>query len=121
MAFAERLTLAIKELGFSKNSFSDKLGYKNNGLIYDYTKEGGTATQPGFEFFERLIQANTGINIEWLFTGEGDMIYKKHTAATKSDEAAVRELFKDLETLRAIAVNQTETILNLSRVIKGND
>lgn len=91
MSFQKRLTLIIKELGYSKNSFADKLGYKNNTLIYDYTREDDKMKEPGFDFFSRLVQAKTGINLEWLIAGEGDRMNKKHTAATNNGEAAVNE------------------------------
>lgn len=117
MSFSDRLNLLINELGVSKNEFATRLGYKNNGVLYDYTKPEGEATKPGFEFFERLIHAKTGVNIHWLFTGEGPMMKGKQGGV--SDAAAMmedrKELKKDLDLFRGLVVSQQETILNLSR------
>lgn len=118
MAFSDRLNLLIKKLGTSKNQFATRLGYKNNGVLYDYTKEGDEATKPGFEFFEKLIHAKTGVNIEWLITGEGDMMLEKGTAATNNDEAAIRQKLKDMREeikfLRERNTELTQSVLNLS-------
>lgn len=91
MSFRNRLLLAIKELGLNRNSFAEKLGYESNSYIYDYTRENPKPKEPGFDFFQRFVLAKTSINIEWLLTGEGDMWNEKHTAATNSDEAAVKQ------------------------------
>ena len=111
MSFSDRLNLLIKELGVSKNEFATKLGYKNNGVLYDYTKKGDEATKPGLEFFEKLVHAKTGVNLEWLIGGKGDMMIKKGTAATSSSEAAV---LADLEALRELVLSQQRTIEILS-------
>jgi hypothetical protein len=84
MSFSNRLNLIINELGYSKNSFAEALGYKNNSVIYDYTREDVKQKQPGFDFFQRFVHAKTGINIEWLLTGEGDKWQKKGTADVKT-------------------------------------
>lgn len=123
-SFAKRLTLIINDLGYSKNSFADLLGYKNNTPIYDYTREDEKAKMPGFEFFEKVIQAKKGINIEWLISGEGDKYHEKGTAATKSEEAAitliaVQELREQLAFLRLQNTDLTKALLKGKMVEQG--
>jgi transcriptional regulator with XRE-family HTH domain len=123
-SFGKRLSLAIKELKLSKNEFAGRLGYKNNGVIYDYSREDGRETKPGFDFFEKLVHADTGINIEWLIGGKGEILNRKGTAATKKTEATVNkdreELYKDLETFREIAKNLSVQVMvrNQSKAVE---
>lgn len=118
LSFAKRLDLIIKELGYSKNGFINELGYKNNSVIYDYTSEKEGSSKPGIEFVEKMIQVFPGINLNFLFTGNGDALVKKGTAATNIDEAAVREELRkmrlEIEFLRARNTELTQSVLNLS-------
>jgi hypothetical protein len=122
MSFQKRLTLAIKELGLTKNSFAEKLGYETNTLIYSYTREDDKKKEPGFEFFERLIRSKVGINLDWLLIGEGDMFNKKGTAATNSDEAAVlriavKELSAQLQFMRDENSKLSVNYINLTEAL----
>jgi hypothetical protein len=94
--FAKRLELIIKALNHTRNSFIAEMGYKNNSIIYDYTSEKEGASKPGIEFIERMVQVFPGINLRFLFTGEGTPLEEKHTAATNSTEAAVKEVITSL-------------------------
>lgn len=117
MSFQQRLMQIISALGYSKNSFSDLLGYSSNSYIYDYTREDEKFKQPGFEFFQKLVQTKKGINIDWLLTGEGEAFNKKGTAATNNDEAAVNETLKSLSNSIAALTHanlvQAQTIAQL--------
>lgn len=112
MDFAKRLTVVIKHLGYNKNSFAVLLGYENNTPIYDYTRA-KDPKQPGFDFFRRFIQAKTGINIQWLFTGEGEM--KESAGPSDTAERAIQELYNDLRHLRKTNGELSEAVLNFSR------
>lgn len=118
MSFRDRLLLVISELGMNRNSFSEKLGYKKNSYIYEYTREKPEPKEPGFDFFQRLVLAKTGINIEWLLTGEGDRFIKKGTVDTNFDEAAIRKelqyLRDEAKFLRGRNTELTQAVLNLS-------
>lgn len=118
MSFRERLLLVINELKLNRNSFADRLGYEKNSYIYEYTRETPKPKEPGFDFFHRFVLAKTGIALDWLITGEGDMYEKKGTAATNNVEAAVNrdreELYKDLEFFRGEVSRLNQIILNLS-------
>jgi hypothetical protein len=88
--------------------------YKDiNGIKLDFVLE-----------ITRKIGDKTGkiVNGHWLLTGYGSMFFEENiTAATKSDEAAVKveweELVKDLTAFRKIAADQAQIILNLSAKI----
>lgn len=114
--------MVIKELELSKNEFALRLGYKNNGVIYDYSKEDGTETKPGYEFFDRLVHADTGIRIEYLITGKGERFHKKPTPATKNNEAAIMQAnfdkaMNEVSALTKRAVIDGETIKFLTELL----
>lgn len=118
MSFRERLLLVISELKLNRNSFAAMLGYENNSYIYDYTRETPKAKEPGFDFFQRFVQAKTGISLEWLLTEEGDMKKENHTAATNSTEAAVRQQLKEMREeiayLKELSMNQARALAGRS-------
>lgn len=70
---SERIAKLIERLGFNPNTFANTLGYKRSQTIYDILNG---KSKPSFDFFARLM--NTDIsercNLEWLFTGRGDML-----------------------------------------------
>lgn len=113
MAFRERLLLAINALGLNRNSFSERLGYDKNTYIYEYTREKPNPKEPGFDFFNRFVLAKTGIRLDWLLTGEGDMWEEKHTAATNTLEAAVKSLADSVARLTEANFTANQTIAQL--------
>lgn len=86
MTLGERIAFIIRELGLTQNSFAKRLGYKNNVQIGEYV--GGT--KPGWEFFQKLIQAVPSINLDWVVAEIGPPFKEKGTAATNTDEPAIR-------------------------------
>ena len=115
MTLGERIAHIIKELNMTQNSFAKKLGYKSNVQIGEYV----SGTKPGWEFFYKLTQAIPSANLEWVIAEKGLPFKEKHTAATNNDEAAVtkekEELYKDLETFRSLAKEQSLVILSLTQ------
>ena len=73
---SERIDQLVKYLGLSPNSFAKKLNYERSQAVYDMIN--GKA-KPSFDFFSRLYNSEFSelINIEYIFTGKGD-IAKKH-------------------------------------------
>ncbi|WP_448529182.1 S24 family peptidase [Raineya sp.] len=72
----ERVEYLMNLENLNPNSFSQKLGYKNNGLIYDIIKgkavEGSNErkrTRPGRKLLERISKV-FGVRYEWLIEGE---------------------------------------------------
>ncbi|EFR54638.1 XRE family transcriptional regulator [Bacteroides fragilis] len=83
-----RIAAIIERVGENPSSFAKSLGYSRAQTIYDILS-GKSA--PSYDFFKRF--ANTGfsanINLQWLFTGNGDMFKKEEAIA---DERPVASL-----------------------------
>lgn len=68
-----RITKVIDYLGETANSFATKLGYQRAQTIYDIQK---MKSAPSYDFFQRFTIAGYSviINLDWLLTGEGNML-----------------------------------------------
>ena len=75
-----RITKVIEYLGETANSFATKLGYQRAQTIYDIQKK---KSAPSYDFFQRFTIAGYSaiINLDWLLTGEGNML-RNEVAAT---------------------------------------
>lgn len=71
-----RITKVIDYLGETPNSFATKMGYQRAQTIYDIQK---MKSAPSFDFFNRFSIAGYSaiINLDWLLTGNGDMLKEK--------------------------------------------
>ncbi len=86
---SERIDQLVKYLGLSPNSFAKKLNYKRSQAVYDMIH--GKA-KPSFDFFSRLYNSEFSelINIEYIFTGKGD-IAKKHKKQDPEEDVKLVE------------------------------
>ncbi len=80
-----RIAEIIQWLGEKPNSFAKRLGYSRAQTIYDILS-GKSA--PSYDFFYRFVNAefSANINLQWLFTGEGEMLKTNPTSETLSSE-----------------------------------
>lgn len=71
-----RITKVIDYLGETPNSFATKMGYQRAQTIYDIQK---MKSAPSFDFFNRFSIAGYSaiINLDWLLTGNGNMLKEK--------------------------------------------
>jgi|ERR1044071_10443875 hypothetical protein len=119
MSFRDRLLLVISTLEMNRNSFSERLGYKNNSYIYEYTREDPPAKEPGFDFFQKLSLAKTSINLDWLLTGDGDMLIKKGTPATNNSDAGELTVARlATEKWESLFLNEREKRNELQKVLE---
>ncbi len=116
-----RIELIINKLGYNKNSFSKKLGYKNNTQIGEYIN----GTTPRVDFFEKLVQAFPGIDLNWLVTGEGEPFKAEASkAATAEATDAVqpnefRDWIKDLRSQVTHLQQESKIQLNIIAVLSS--
>jgi len=68
-----RVAEMINKLGISPNSFAKELGYSRAQTLYDIMN-GKSA--PSYDFFKKvaIAEISAKVNIEWLLTGEGEML-----------------------------------------------
>lgn len=85
---SDRITQVIAYLGETPNSFANKLGYQRAQTIYDIKN---MKSAPSYDFFQRFTIAGFSaiINLDWLLTGEGNMILD--TVAGKTDQKCERK------------------------------
>lgn len=67
----ERVELIIEKEGLNKNSFSKAIGISNNVTITRIINEHRT---PSRATCEKIVSAFPTYNLEWLLTGEGEML-----------------------------------------------
>lgn len=110
---SERILQLIDYLGVNRNEFAKSLGYERAQGLYDMTN--GKA-KPSFDFFQRFANSeySENININWLLTGNEEMIKKKEGPVPVIDDnykelaearreiiellkAQIKELKKELE------------------------
>ena len=75
-----RVAEMINKLGISPNSFAKELGYSRAQTLYDIMN-GKSA--PSYDFFKKvaIAEISAKVNIEWLLTGEGEMLKSDTQAA----------------------------------------
>ena len=81
-----RVRLIIEKSGATNNSFALKLGYARSQTIYDIINE---KSAPSYDFFYRFMISEYSeiYNIDWLLTGQGEMLKTKRIVGdTPSDE-----------------------------------
>jgi predicted phage-related endonuclease len=66
----------IKTLGYNPNSFAVALEYNGNKKIQRLI---GTDSKPSVDMLIDIKKKFININIEWLITGEGDMLQNAAT------------------------------------------
>jgi transcriptional regulator with XRE-family HTH domain len=71
--FSERLQSVINQYDISPADLSKKMGFKQPSRIYRLLSG---EHLPSFEFLEDFSQTFTEVNIEWLVTGNGEMLKK---------------------------------------------
>lgn len=76
MMFANRLKLVIEHQRLKVSEFSNSLGYERPQSVYDFVNG---KVKPSFDFFEKFISAGYSsiIDLEWLITGDGEMLGRK--------------------------------------------
>ncbi len=67
----ERIALLIKELGLNKNSFSKKIGLKNNSTITNIINN--PKRSPSYDVIFRILTRYPQLNVRWLIAGQGQI------------------------------------------------
>ena len=85
----ERVELIIEKEGLNKNSFSKAIGISNNVTITRIINEHRT---PSRATCEKIVSAFPIYNLEWLLTGEGDMLTDTQSQTFHSNARQVDDL-----------------------------
>ncbi len=80
-----RIMKIVEYLGETPNSFALKLGYSRAQTIYDIRD---MKSAPSYDFFKRFSNAGYSaiINLDWLLTGEGEMLRNKQPSVAVPKE-----------------------------------
>lgn len=94
---AERLALIISKLNTNKNQLANALNFKNSVVGNIVNKR----NLPSYDFIARLKSYEKRIDLNWFFTGEGEMflaensenmeIYKELAASLRRENELLRE------------------------------
>ena len=83
----ERLRTLQKVLGYtSQQAFADALGIKQGSLSDIYRAKNGIGVSGQI----KIALSKYGVNIDWLDTGEGEMLHSTSTSKSKERESNVR-------------------------------
>lgn len=88
----ERVKYIMDNEGLNKNSFSSAIGSSNNVTITRIINE---QRKPSRSTCEKIVNAFPKYSLNWLLTGEGDMLTQKEETA-QSCSTAVNQEFKNL-------------------------
>lgn len=107
----ERIEYIIKKEGLNKNSFSKAIGISNNVTITRIINE---RRAPSRATCEKIISAFPLYNLEWLLTGEGEMINQKpsETILNTNNTNKGVPYFEDIEASCSILEMPMSTIEN---------
>lgn len=101
----------VEYLGETPNSFALKLGYSRAQTIYDIRD---MKSAPSYDFFKRFSNAGYSaiINLDWLLTGEGEMLRKKEKQEAVSDTPSVNQEFKGAPYYNVDFIGGFDLVLN---------
>ncbi len=110
---SERILQIIEYYGINKNRLAKALGYERAQAIYDVVNE---KAQPSFDFFNKFAKSefSESVNIEWLISGEGEML-KSQSSPTGESSSDWKNLSKSQQ--RQLE-NQAETINRMSMLVE---
>lgn len=112
----QRLKHLQTELGFkSQASFAEKLGIKQGSLSDIYREKSGVGVSSAIK---RILEKDFSINIDWLETGEGEMINEttiketiNHLNQEEMNVSMLSRAFDALERRDQLAFKQQELAL----------
>lgn len=89
-----RIAEIIERVGENPSSFAKRLGYPRAQTIYDILS-GKSA--PSYDFFYRFAntEISANINLQWLLTGNGNMIITKRTPENPNAQEQPNNEHKD--------------------------
>ncbi|MFV0545697.1 MAG: helix-turn-helix transcriptional regulator [Bacteroides sp.] len=107
----ERIEYIIKKEGLNKNSFSKAIGISNNVTITRIINE---RRAPSRATCEKIISAFPLYNLEWLLTGEGEMLKDKGSQIQLNTNNTNKGVpyFEDIEASCSILEMPMSTIEN---------
>ncbi|KOF02915.1 hypothetical protein OB69_08710 [Roseivirga seohaensis subsp. aquiponti] len=73
MSVNDRVELLMRHFGLSVNSMAKKLNFSRT-TIHNIVSENGRRTSPSHDFYSKLKESYENINLNWLVTGEGEML-----------------------------------------------
>jgi phage repressor protein C with HTH and peptisase S24 domain len=86
MELSQRIAKVVEYSGKSIPKFADSVGFKTPQVIRELLK--GNTKTVSFQVQERLKAAYPELNIDWLVTGDGDMILPSLTSEQKEKDIA---------------------------------
>lgn len=111
--FGERLTLVIKRLDYTGNSFAKKIG-QGNSKVYQIMRGD---VSPSVKFCEKICESFPEINFDWLITGRGKpILYESDRTEEDNLNESLPEYpdYKELwETARELIAMKNEQIEHL--------
>jgi len=78
MGFEARLKALIAESGLGRDDFAKKIGISRRSL-FNYL---GGKNPPTGAFYQSVKTAFPWVNVEWLITGQGEMVSRKEDFST---------------------------------------
>lgn len=117
---SERILQVIDYYNINKNQFAAKLGYNRSQTIYDIISN---KVKPSYEFFRMfaLSEYSVLISIQWLISGEGDMLidHKSNVSVvSKTTEETLLTILKEKDAkieAQAIRIGRLEAEVEILR------
>jgi hypothetical protein len=97
----ERVSIVMNHYGLNKNSFSKEIGIKNNVAIGRIINE---KRKPIRATLEKIVNRFPEINLDWLLTGNGDMLIDKPNVEVPKEAPPV----------------STQLELNFEKIVENN-
>ena len=113
MKVGERLKNIINHLNHNTTSFSKSIGLSNNVTLMRIVKGDST---PSFSTLQKIKASYPEINIEWLITGEGEML-KESSKSNEWFQNALERAQKDIEWHKELITTLQRALDNQSRLI----
>lgn len=100
----ERLKQVIENKGYSVQTFEVKCSI-THGVLHKYFRENGTITMQNIQ---KISDTFPDINMHWLITGKGSMIYDNYIEPKFNEENQSEKLLRTIIDYKQQIINQLQ-------------
>jgi hypothetical protein len=117
MSLPQRLKAIMDHYQLSPNSFAEKLLVQRSSLSHLFNGR----NKPGWDFLEKLTSVYPEVNLDWLITGNGEMIENQKINIgdnTYQTSTSIPDLFSQLTEEKSVQRKQVHQVISSKEIKK---